>query len=261
MRRDPLVGSTVVWETGEHFLHFLLKFPLIYGGLFNKRIELTDHAEYPVIKWVRESKSEQQPPPSEQQPPSHSVWTARSVVPTPGNKYTIQIPLYPDCGPGADMCVPWSSYVQMHNGGAPAQPVYCGETLWGNVFVQAMKVGLASYHFVPPAGAAAGDEDQPPAEVAAAALGSAYISYEHPHCAQWPPLDDGSPVPARVPFTDLQWDVAAKTFRGTIDWRTSHQTSWQGVDKWECLLRGMPSKSINVALFLALHSDTFCSLE
>jgi hypothetical protein len=135
------------------------------------------------------------------------------------------------------------SYVQWHvsteEAGAgslvehPPGPVYHAGTLWGNVFVQAMRVGLASYHFVPPAAAAAaaadggGDEQGDAGDAAeVAAIGSAYISYEHPDCAQWPSLDDGSPVPARVPFTNIQFDATSRTFRGTVPWRATYGTSW-----------------------------------
>ena len=45
-----------------------------------------------------------------------------------------------------------------------------------------------------------------------------YVSYEHPDCTLWPPLDDGSPVPARITFTDIHWDPQRRIFRGVIDW-------------------------------------------
>jgi hypothetical protein len=171
--QDPPVGSTVVWETNS--------------------------ADHPTIKWVRESKSERQPP-----------------------------PLITPFGPRGLAYVQWHSPTQVGGEGTapPERAAYCGETLWGNVFVQGMRAGLASYHFVPPAlRAAEGAADL--------SIGTAYISYEHPHCAQWPPLDDGSPVPARVPFEDLEWDAQTRTFRGTVDWQSTYGTTWQGVDKWE----------------------------
>jgi hypothetical protein len=52
--------------------------------------------------------------------------------------------------------------------GIRSRPTYCQDSLWGNTFCQGSKVGLASYNF-------------PSAE------DRAYISYEYPLCAQWPP--------------------------------------------------------------------------
>ena len=166
--RDPPVGSTIVWDVS-----------------------------HPTIR--ESSQSEQQPPP--------------------------RVTAF---GPQGLSYVQWQAAVAV-----AAEPVYCAGTLWGNSFVQVlnpelincnrkwnlpliclifvlkfrnrwgnqgMKVGLASYHFVPPVE----DEGEEPAEAeAAAGIGSAYISYENPHiswyisyenplCAQWPPLDDGS---------------------------------------------------------------------
>jgi hypothetical protein len=33
-------------------------------------------------------------------------------------------------------------------------------------------------------------------------------------------------VPARVPFTDVEWDEATRTFRGSVRWRDTYGTSW-----------------------------------
>lgn len=125
---------------------------------------------------------------------------------------------------GAPMVSPFGpqglSYVQWHassedeDGHADSPIVHHMDTLWGNTFVQGMRVGLASYHFM-----LAASQDAERGE-------QAYISYENPDCAQWPPLDDGSPVPARVPFTDVHWDESARTFRGSIRWRDTYGTSW-----------------------------------
>jgi hypothetical protein len=65
---------------------------------------------------------------------------------------------------------------------------------WGN----GHRTGLASYHFV--------------------AREQAYISYEHPDCAAWPPLDNGAPVPARMPFDQMSWDEDSRTWTGSIEW-------------------------------------------
>lgn len=94
-------------------------------------------------------------------------------------------------------------------------------------------MGVASYHFI--------------SEDGEGEYG-AYISYESVHCSQWPPLDDGSPVPSRVPFINCSYDSSTRTFRGTIPWSEKYGTSWQGCKTWIyeivfdsefiCILRG-----------------------
>ncbi len=79
-------------------------------------------------------------------------------------------------------------------------------------------MGLASYHFVSPTGE--GEE-------------GAYISYEHERCSVWPPLDDGSPIPYRVPFKNHSYDSVTRTFRGRIAWMELYNTTWQGNNEWE----------------------------
>jgi hypothetical protein len=93
-----------------------------------------------------------------------------------------------------------------------SMPTYDGTTLFGNTFCQGLKVGLASYHFL--------------------VDGTAYISYEHADCGRWPPLDDGTPVPSRVPFRETQLDAQQRVFRGKIKWQEDFGTSWQGCAEW-----------------------------
>ena len=93
-------------------------------------------------------------------------------------------------------------------------PEYHSDTIWGNTFGQGLSVGLASYHFLQ-------DETM-----------GAYISYEHERTAQWPPLDNGMPVPSKVWFRDVDFDAEARIFRGKIDWEGDHATSWQGNRYW-----------------------------
>jgi len=83
--------------------------------------------------------------------------------------------------------------------------------------VQSFSVGLASYHFI---------------EENGEGLEGAYISYESPQCSVWPNLDDGSPVPYRVPFTNVHWDAATRIFEGTIEWKRLYGCGWQGDDLW-----------------------------
>ncbi|GKZ00920.1 hypothetical protein MPSEU_001043500 [Mayamaea pseudoterrestris] len=90
-------------------------------------------------------------------------------------------------------------------------PTYKSDSVWGNVFCQNFTVGLASYHFISP-----GD--------------GVYISYEHPAAADWPPLDNGAPIPCRVPFRNIQ--VNGTSFRGSITWQQDYGTTWQGSAEW-----------------------------
>ena len=86
--------------------------------------------------------------------------------------------------------------------------------LWGNTFIQSNKIGFASYHFD-------------------SSTGQVYISYEHDDCCYWPALDDGSPVPSRVPFVNTSYNADTRTFRGHIAWRQMYQTTWNGSEEWQ----------------------------
>ena len=92
-----------------------------------------------------------------------------------------------------------------------APPTYHAASVWGNVFCQALRVGMASYHF----------EEE----------GQVYISYEHPVTSYWPPLDNGNPIPSRVYFQDVSFPDP-HTFRGEIRWQDDHGTTWQGMKRW-----------------------------
>jgi hypothetical protein len=86
----------------------------------------------------------------------------------------------------------------------------------------------------------------------------AYISYQHDMCSQWPPLDDGSPVPPQVYFHDISVEQVEEThlisrndeeeeddgsrdtvtsphvvFRGNIEWLQDYGTTWQNNERWE----------------------------
>ena len=99
------------------------------------------------------------------------------------------------------------------SGGFPKSS-YHPNTVWGNTFCQGLTVGLASYHFL-------ADENA-----------GVYISYEHERTAQWPPLDNGMPVPSKIWFTDITFERETRTFRGKIDWEGIHNTTWQGSRWW-----------------------------
>merc|ERR1712039_441842 len=80
-------------------------------------------------------------------------------------------------------------------------------TIYGNVFIQSLGIGVASYHFE--------DED------------NCYISYAQ---APWNwRLDNGDPPPEKKPWTQRSWDPATRTFRGVIEWNPR----FNGNAKWE----------------------------
>ena len=90
-------------------------------------------------------------------------------------------------------------------------PTYNRESLWGNVFCQQFKVGLASYHFLTPEK-------------------GVYMSYEHPATGDWPCLDNGTPVPSQVHFHDVH--VNGTTFRGRILWEQDYGATWHNMSEW-----------------------------
>jgi hypothetical protein len=91
-------------------------------------------------------------------------------------------------------------------------PTYNPNSACGNVFCQALRVGMASYHFV-------SEQD-------------IYISYEHPEALRWPPLDNGMPIPSRVRFHNISWPDS-HTFHGQICWLQDYGTGWQGMIRWD----------------------------
>lgn len=128
------------------------------------------------------------------------VWTRESVGLSPNPQVDL-------LGPGGRMFRRCNKLDKVQS-----IPAYHGTTLFGNTFCQGLKVGLASYHFF---------RD-----------GSTYISYEHPDCGHWAPLDDGTPVPSRVQFREHSFDAHNRIFRGKIKWQEEFGTSWQGCIEW-----------------------------
>ena len=102
----------------------------------------------------------------------------------------------------------------------PRRPSYNSTSLWGNTFCQDFCVGLASYHFLPIS------------ERGESTSYEAYISYEHAATNIWPNLDDGSPIPARAHFRQIEWDEANLTFKGEICWLQEFGSTWQGERSW-----------------------------
>jgi Zinc finger, C3HC4 type (RING finger) len=104
----------------------------------------------------------------------------------------------------------------------PPRLLHHPETFWGSVFCQANKIGWASYHFVHEP-RATGSDDQGAV---------AYISYEHQATSNWPPLDNGRPIPSRVYFRNIRCPDP-HTFRGSICWYDDYQTTWNGHSRWD----------------------------
>jgi len=133
-----------------------------------------------------------------------------------------------------------------------SRPQYHTESIWGNVFIQSFRVGLASYHFINEGGTE---------------LDGAYISYENPLCSNWPPLDNGSTVPGRVPFSNIEWDPSTRIFQGTIEWENRYETTWQGCTKWRykmvfdteyiCILSGSVKSSHEIGSTVERDMSTF----
>lgn len=96
---------------------------------------------------------------------------------------------------------------------ADSIPKYNGSSLWGNIFTKRMCVGSASYHFLSPT--------------------ESYISYRHPACRDLPPLDDGSPLPTRVNFHNLDWKEEERKLSATIEWEKDFGTSWNDNVRWK----------------------------
>lgn len=82
--------------------------------------------------------------------------------------------------------------------------------LWGNVFTQGEGAEKWSYHFVSADG---GGEE------------GVFLSHRHANVK----LDDGSDFPDRVPFLEHSFDEESRTFRGTIHYpQTCNSTAWGG---------------------------------
>jgi hypothetical protein len=101
-------------------------------------------------------------------------------------------------------------------------PTYHPDTVWGNVFCQAFKVGLASYHF---------SQDS-----INAAERRVYISYENPATGLWPPLDNGMPIPGRAYFHACSFPDP-HTFCGQIRWQEDFGIPWQGMIRWDFTIK------------------------
>ena len=50
--------------------------------------------------------------------------------------------------------------------------------------------------------------------------------------SDWPPLDNGQPIPAKVYFHNISFPTPT-TFRGHILWQEDYGTPWKGMIRWE----------------------------
>jgi hypothetical protein len=175
------------------------------------------------------------------------TWTRESKSPTSYSPLLQVIPYGPDTVRKKQYhrhFATSSSFNNNNNWSETAVSRYNPESLVGNTFCQSLMVGLASYHFVLDEHATTPSTSATTMTVTTEGQGvttttraghrflAAYISYEHEHVAQWPPLDNGSPVPSRIWFTNTSFDATTRTFRGTIDWEGTQHTTWQGDRSW-----------------------------
>jgi hypothetical protein len=157
----------------------------------------TPSKSFPKIYWKRETLGRLPPPP-------HVM-----LFGTGGHgKFLYQRVHDADHGGGDD------SDGDEDDNGEACIPKFHKDSIWGNVFCKRLTVGRASYHFVSPER-------------------GAYISYEHPSCQDMPPFDDGSPLPTRVDFHDIDWNPHERKFRGTIEWERDFGTSWNDNIRWK----------------------------
>ena len=110
------------------------------------------------------------------------------------------------------------------------KPVYNGHTLWGNTFYQSFLFGLASYHFKSSSSSSSSSNNDNNNNNTHHY--DAYISYENPNTSVWGSLDDGSPIPSKIKFHNIEWDESNRIFRGSILWFEDYGTTWKGKEKW-----------------------------
>lgn len=210
----PLDGKWLVrWESGVRATIFVLQ-NVFHFGPYRYELDLSNKEEikfqWPsplsvtqtAVEGINLETQSQGPPVGSQvvwrtSRNERIVWTRESM----GGEHVERL------GPGERM-------YRRVDASTRSRPTYHGNTLWGNTFCQAFKVGLASYQFISP------QEE------------GAFISYENPLCARWPPLDDGTPVPSQVYFKNISFNESERVFRGTIEWQQEYGTTWQGCSKW-----------------------------
>jgi Zinc finger, C3HC4 type (RING finger) len=114
-------------------------------------------------------------------------WTRQTVGPIPTPKVTL-------FGMGQDKYL----YQRLNAKTEGSIPKYNGKSVFGNVFTKRLYIGSSSYHFLSPT--------------------NCFISYRHPACRDLPPLDDGSPLPTRVDFHNVEYDEEERRLTATIEW-------------------------------------------
>jgi RING-type zinc-finger len=161
--------------------------------------------QQPITMWIRQS------------PPIASI-RSTPVVSRPTAPPRVQVETIPMGGPGGSVMlrIPQTGIVPPEE---KPRPTYHADSLWGNTYCQFLQVGLMSLHF----GAVDSDEEE--------TNGLVYMSMEHPGMSQVPPLDNGHPLPSRLPCRTVSWNAATRTFTGEIDWLREAQSPWQGTAK------------------------------
>lgn len=114
----------------------------------------------------------------------------------------------------------WLSTTLTVGTGEPLRKPAGGDTIFGSVYLQAGSPGVGEYHFDSPT--------------------DCYISYAS--CPEAWKLDDGSPLPARKAFLNPCYDVATRTFTGSVEW--GETTIHNGDARWEYQLVFSPSMNI-----------------
>ena len=104
-------------------------------------------------------------------------------------------------------------YQRLHAKTDDSIPKYNGSSVFGNVFTKRLYIGSASYHFLSPT--------------------NSFISYRHPACRDLPSLDDGSPLPTRVDFHNIEWDQEQRRLTATIEWEEDFGISWNDNVRWK----------------------------
>ncbi|KAG7364315.1 zinc finger C3HC4 type domain containing protein [Nitzschia inconspicua] len=130
------------------------------------------------------------------------VWTRQTVGPVPTPKVTL-------FGMGQDK----HFYQRLHAKTDGSIPKYNGKSVFGNVFTKRLYIGSSSYHFLSPT--------------------NCFISYRHPACRDLPPLDDGSPLPTRVDFHNVEFHDEQRRLTATIEWEEDFGTSWNDNVRWK----------------------------
>ncbi|KAL3934515.1 MAG: hypothetical protein SGBAC_009780 [Bacillariaceae sp.] len=133
------------------------------------------------------------------------VWTRQTIGKVP-------VPRVIVFGSGQDKML-YQQYQEDGSDVSTGIPKYNGDSLWGNVFCKRLYTGSASYHFLSPE--------------------NSYVSYEHPSCSSLPSLDDDTPLPTRVKFSNMTFDAEERKLNARVEWEEQFGTSWNDNVRWK----------------------------